>query len=635
MTRIGSAFLALIGAAAVSLAACGGDSGSSNSPGSPTPAAQFGGSVHGGQSPVSGSVVTLYVAGIGASGATALATGVTDASGNFQIGSYTCPASNRQTYYVAKGGNPGLGTGTNNSAMLMMAALGPCSGIPPSVKIDEVTTVAAAYALNGFIGSSGCVDCGSGLPTAVTNVHGNSPGLPNAMATAALLASVGKGLASPPLPTASVCGASSPPANCSAEQRLDSLANSLAACVNTSGPGSAQCVELFQCATPGATFAGSSCSVPAGSQQASDTLTAILEVARNAGLVPAAGVYDVSTRNVVFSPALTAAPTDWTLSLNHTGCGLSNPYGVAVDAGGNVWVANYNASTLCEFSPTGKSPASGYSGGGLHSPQALAIDFAGNVWASNQAANLLSGFSASGVPLGASGFSGGGLNNPFGPAIDPSGNVWIADINSNAISEFNGSGAALSGSGGYTGGGLNTPQSLAIDANGTVWVANFAGNSLSEFSSSGTAVSSTAFTGGGLSGAAGTAIDPSGNIWISDYNGSALSEFNALGSALSGAGGYTGGGLASPFLIAIDAGGNVWAANAGAGHISEFDNTGAALSPSGFSGSGLSNSSGIAVDASGNVWVATGPTNSLVEFIGAAAPTRTPVAAAITQGFVP
>ena len=131
----------------------------------PVGGGQLRGTVHGGQQPVTGASIQLYAAGTTGYGtsATALLTSpvVTDGSGSFSItGDYTCPSSTSQLYLVATGGNPGLAAGTNNAALALMAALGPCSlhgsqyTLDPNafISINEVTTVASVYALAAFMG---------------------------------------------------------------------------------------------------------------------------------------------------------------------------------------------------------------------------------------------------------------------------------------------------------------------------------------------------------------------------------------------------------------------------------------------------------------------------------------------------
>jgi len=67
-------------------------------------------------------------------------------------------------------------------------------------------------------------------------------------------------------------------------------------------------------------------------------------------------------------------------------------------------------------------------------------------------------------------------------------------------------------------------------------------------------------------------------------------------------------------------------ANRDGNSISAFSNTGVALSGSaGYQAAGISNPRGIAIDASGNVWITNFTGNSVTEFLGAAAPTVTPI----------
>jgi streptogramin lyase len=613
--------------AVLSLVACGsGGAGGGTAPGS-----ALGGSVHGGQSPVGGASITLYAAGSGSASATVLGTATTNAGGSWTMNGVICPSPGVATYVIASGGNPGLPPPADNTALQLMLALGPCGSMPAYVNITELTTVAAAYALNGFIGPGG-----PGLPSGVSNVHGDNPGLANAMSTAAVLADAITGGDAPGLPTANDCASFSPPLNCDGAGRLNSLANSLGACINSSGPASSQCVELFNCATPGATFNGFTCTPPGGSTLAADTLTATLEIARNAGQVPAGGIYYIASRDALFTPELNYTPVDWSLGLSVSGGGLVSPSSLAVDASGNVWVTNYGAS-LSEFNPAGAalSGNSGYTGGGLSNPTGIAIDAGGNAWVANAGASSLSEFNAAGMAVSSStGYTGGGLNAPDSIAIDGSGYVWAGNTGNSNLSKFNSSGAALSGSG-YGGGGLDKTTGVTVDASGNIWAVNETNEILSEFSSGGVPVSTSGYSGGGMSNPTAIAIDPSGDLWITNLN-SGVSEFNSAGMALTGSSGYTGGGISSTYGVAVDAGGNVWVANYGASSLIELNSAGAPLSgSSGYSSGNVHGPQSIAIDSSGNVWSTNSNRDYLTELIGAAVPTRTPLVSAITGGFTP
>jgi streptogramin lyase len=362
----------------------------------------------------------------------------------------------------------------------------------------------------------------------MTQLHGNSPAIGNAFATAALMVDAANGEPAAFLPTAESCASGSPPINCSALGRLTALGNSLAACVNSAG-GSVQCTDLFSYTN------------------SANTLQATLFTVRNPGLVNIAEIYSLSTRNSVFTPGLSAAPTDWTIALRFTGGGILNPTAIAMDAGGNAWVANGNGS-VSKFSPLGTalSPVSGFTGGGLSSPQGIAIDQKGHVWLANNGNNSVTELSDTGAALSPDeGFIGGGLSSPRAIAIDQRGNVWAPNFKTSSVSELSPTGAALSPETGFTGGGLSEPTSIAIDADNNVWVPNSGpisgpdANPVTELSATGAPLSpaggfplSNAFTASlDLS----IAVDPHGNLWLADgisENGG-VEELSATGLTLS------------------------------------------------------------------------------------------------------
>src|ERR1700760_1927394 len=98
------------------------------------------GVVHGGQFPVQGSTVTLYITGTSGygAGATSIGTVTTDVNGNFTISPSATPAdcpSGRQAYITSAGGYPSGQPALANNSMLMIAALGDCSGVSASTHV--------------------------------------------------------------------------------------------------------------------------------------------------------------------------------------------------------------------------------------------------------------------------------------------------------------------------------------------------------------------------------------------------------------------------------------------------------------------------------------------------------------------
>jgi NHL repeat len=194
---------------------------------------------------------------------------------------------------------------------------------------------------------------------------------------------------------------------------------------------------------------------------------------------------------------------------------LDRPQGVAVNAQGDVFVADTYNNRVVEVTPAGHVFAvagdghAGYSGDGhlasfaeLNQPTGVAVDAQGNLYIADSANNVIrrvdakSGiittvagdFAADRANDGLGGFSGDGgpatsaqLNDPQGIAIDGAGDLFIADTFNNAIREVTPDGtittvvnaATASGgappAGGETNGAaptaskLNTPYGVAVD----------------------------------------------------------------------------------------------------------------------------------------------------------------------------
>ncbi len=508
----------LLAALCASILGCGGSAPSSSS----IVGGQLRGNIHGGQQPVSGASVRLYAAGTTGYGssATALLSSpvLSDANGHFTItGNYVCPSSSSQLYIVATGGNPGLAPGTNNSALAEMTALGPCSlhggqyTLDPNsfIMINEVTTVASVYALAAFMGADA-----THLGTSSTN----AVGLANAFQAVNNLVNTTTGAAL----TVTPAGNGTVP-----QAKINTLANIVASCVNSDGTGT-PCGVLAIAATP------------SGGTAPTNTIQGVLNVARN----PANNVsalYALGSGTPPFQPTLSPAPNDWTLGVNFTGSGLSNPQGMAIDGSGNVWIANNgtapNTSSITELSSNGTvlSGATGYTGGGMSFALGIAIDPSGNAWVTAYGNSNVIKLSSSGAILsGASGFTGGGLSSPRGIAIDGTGNAWVADSESGSVIKLSSSGAILSGPAGFTAGGSTRPGSIAIDSAGNAWVANEGDHTVTKLSSSGAVLSgTTGYYFGGQVHPISIAIDASGNAWFMNAFGNAVFKTNSTGSLLS------------------------------------------------------------------------------------------------------
>jgi hypothetical protein len=589
------------------------------------------GIVHGGQQPIQQASVYLFA--LSTSGYPGSSTSLlnsntgneaggryyvtTDDNGGFTIaaGDYGC-TTGEQVYLYSVGGNPQV-NGPNSAAGLM-AVLGNCtapgtfSGLPATIQMNEVTTVAAAYALAGYAADATDMS-GSNTTLAAT-------GMANAALNAANLANLGTGQA---LAT-TLAGNGTVP-----QTEINTLADILAACINSTGPTSSGCTTLFENAKNGST-------------EPADTATAAINIAHNPGANVAA-LYGLVTPTAPFQPYLTgssgyAGPNDWTVGINFTGGGLHLPEDIAIDASGNAWIANTFGNSVVELSPVGTllSGSTGYTVGGITRPRGLAIDTLGNVWVANNTTSTLTELNSSGgLPLGepAGGFTGGGLNSPAWVAIDGQGDVWVSDPPLEGVSKFANDGTALSPGGGYAYTSLDDPQGIAIDGNGYVWIANYGSANLIVLNNSGGSVTSaTGYLGGGTSSPFGVALDSSGNAWAADAGNNGVSAYSNSGTPISsGPDGYTGGGMDAPNNIALDGAGNVWVSNNFfINSVSELSKSGSPITGSGgYTGGTQDVPYDLAIDGSGDVWITNYLGSTVTELIGAAVPVITPICAGL------
>jgi streptogramin lyase len=550
--------------------------------------------------------VQLYVAGTSGNGSTPTVTSksiTTDGQGVFAFtDSFSCPYSDSVLYVVARGGHAGS-SGVTNIGTTLVAVLGPCGvlGSLSPVVVNEATTVAATWGMAQFLGAGGQIG----------TTAGNGIGLRMAAATSATLVNLATGTAP---------GSLSQAAGTATAEKINALANMLNACIVSSGPGSSPCVQLYTAAS-------------AGSSPSTNTLDAALNVTRHPGNNVAA-IFGLSSGSRVFQPALAAAPADWTLSATYTGGGMDGPAAVSIDSQGNVWVANY-FSVASLFSNTGK-PASpnGYRANGLLlNSYGGAVDVNDIAWIANeQSSSGVNRGLGSIALLNSSGtspalFSAGGLNFPIAVAFDTSGNAWIANYGNSSVTLLNSSGSPLSGTSGFSATNFVFPVAIAADSKCNAFVANLSSNTITRVLADGSAF--TDFAVG--SGPSGIAIDAADNVWVANFYGNTVGLLSPELKILSGSG-YAAASLQQPQGIALDGVGNAWIASYRGSGITELSSAtgttpGALLSPSTGWGQDakLLEPYALAIDASGNIWVSNFGSNTITEFIGLAAPVKTPL----------
>ncbi|MHB8259084.1 MAG: NHL domain-containing protein [Bacteroidia bacterium] len=300
----------------------------------------------------------------------------------------------------------------------------------------------------------------------------------------------------------------------------------------------------------------------------------------------------------------------------------------------------------------------------LHTPSGVAIDAAGNLYIADAANNKIRMVTTAGVittiaGTGTAGFSGDGgaataaqLNTPTGVTfagtnlvIADAGNNRIRMISYGTISTVIGTGTAgFSGDGGtMTAAELNHPTGVAIDGN-YIYIADYGNNRIrvvnASYIISTLAGNSTAgYSGDGgssvaaeLNGPNGVSVDAAGNVYVADKANNRIRMINSSGIITTVAGdgtfGYSGDGgagtaakLAYPEGVTCDVFGNFYIVDNYYPRIRKVNNAGiiSTIAGSGvasYSGDGgaataarISNPSNVAFDGSGNMYIADGGNN--------------------------
>ena len=176
-----------------------------------------------------------------------------------------------------------------------------------------------------------------------------------------------------------------------------------------------------------------------------------------------------------------------------TAAELNNPGGLAVDAAGNLYIADTGNNVIRKVDPSGTIttvagayPGGTYSGDGgpatdatLAGPTAVAVDSAGNLYIADTGNCFVRKVDSSGIittiagnyVLG-SGYSGDGgpateatLDEPSGLAVDSAGNLYIADVSASNVRKVDvatGRICAVAAFGGNYGGGFPALISLLM-----------------------------------------------------------------------------------------------------------------------------------------------------------------------------
>lgn len=287
---------------------------------------------------------------------------------------------------------------------------------------------------------------------------------------------------------------------------------------------------------------------------------------------------------------------------------LRNPEGVTVDAAGNLYIVDRGNNRIRKLSADGVvstvagADAAGFVNGTATAarfrlPWKSAIDAAGNIFVADRDNHCIRKITPAGVVstvagTGVAGFADGDkttaqFNQPLDVALDAAGNIYVADnLNhrirkitpAGVVSTVAGDGTAAFANGTGTAAKFKNPSGLVLDAAGNILVADRLNHRIRKITAAGEVTSiagdgTTGFKDGEAATARfadpyGIDVDTKGNIVVADLNNNKVRKIaGTMVSTIAGAGkGFqdgpgTAAQLNSPTDLCVDAAGNIYVAD--------------------------------------------------------------------------
>jgi hypothetical protein len=330
------------------------------------------------------------------------------------------------------------------------------------------------------------------------------------------------------------------------------------------------------------------------------------------------------------------------------------PAGLAVDSGGNVYVADSFSDTIRKITPAGAvttlagKPEVYGSGDGtgssalFNSPCGVVIDSTGNICVADSGNQTIRDVTPAGVVTTLAGLAGSegatdGTGStarfaiPLGVGRDGAGNIYVAEYENNTIRKITTAGLVTTLAGASTSQGsadgtgstarFSNPFGMAVDASGNVYTADASGTTIRKASPAGvvTTLAGRAGSYGNVNGvgtdarfgyAIDVAVDKLGNVFVADRVNGSIRKVTPAGVVTTFAASFNG-----PYAVAVAGTGEVYVGDNVSSAIYQVTPAGAVSllagmpgTPGNADGTGtaarFNSPSGIAVDGAGNVYVA-------------------------------
>ena len=251
--------------------------------------------------------------------------------------------------------------------------------------------------------------------------------------------------------------------------------------------------------------------------------------------------------------------------------GNSRPYGIVIDASGNLYTANRNpTNTISKITPT----SNGSSGTVIQTwasisseAYTIAIDASGILYVpyvnQNRIDKIVPSQSGTSGVVTANWVTLASGAKPFSISFDASGNLYSANSN-NTISKITPEGSVTQGW--ATLAASANPQFMVFDPSGNMYVSCWGTSTVSKVNSVGTVTDVWSLGTSVLP--AGIVLDDLGNIYTANYNNHTISKITSGGTVTQAY--ATLANASNPFYLAKDGSGNLYTTNMNKGTVSKI-----------------------------------------------------------------